>query len=48
MRVTREQSLPEAAFALCSTASGPALGCPANAVDVEAPETGRLALHGHG
>ncbi|MGW0763701.1 hypothetical protein ACWD1Y_45845 [Streptomyces sp. NPDC002814] len=46
-RAVRE-SLPQAACRLCPAAMGSAAAGPATAADNEAPESGRIALHGHG
>lgn len=41
-------SLPQAGCRLRPAAVGSAALAPATAADNEAPETGRIALHGHG
>ncbi|MGP3980855.1 hypothetical protein [Streptomyces sp. KR80] len=42
------ECLQQATCALCPAAAGSAVVGPATAADVEAPVTGRTALHGHG
>ncbi|MEV0224804.1 hypothetical protein [Streptomyces sp. NPDC050704] len=42
------ESLQRAARRLCPVAAGSVTVGPATAADIEAPETGRNALHGHG
>ncbi|WP_328393170.1 hypothetical protein OHS70_02550 [Streptomyces sp. NBC_00390] len=45
--VTRK-CLRQALRTLCPAATSAAAVAPSHAADVEAPETGRTALHGHG